>query len=215
MNRLIDLTGQRIGSLTVLCRAENDKYGNVQWLCRCDCGQEVIRHSTNLLRGGNCSCGCQLAAISRANAKRTHGGRNTRLYSIWGGMRARCNNKNMTYYGARGITVCPEWDDFAAFRDWALSHGYTDSLTIDRIDFDGPYSPENCRWVTIKDQERNKRTNARLTFNGETHVASEWAEITGIPEKTILSRVKRGWAVGDALTTPVDERRWRKTNNSF
>lgn len=135
-----------------------------------------------------------------------HGKRNTRLYRIWLQMKNRCYNKRSDRYkdyGGRGIVVCVEWrNSFELFYDWSMSHGYSDELTIDRIDNDGNYEPSNCRWVTIKEQSRNTRNNRSLTLNGETHCLIEWAEITGLGRQCIYNRLRYGWTVEDALTKP-------------
>ena len=132
-----------------------------------------------------------------------HGKEPARLYRIWENMRNRCNNKNnhdYSYYGKRGISVCDEWADFCIFRDWSLSHGYADNLTIDRVDNDAGYSPENCRWVTKKTQQRNKRNN--VLYRGKT--LSEWAELLNIQKSTLYHRIRRrGWSIDKALSTPV------------
>lgn len=125
-----------------------------------------------------------------------HGKEPQRLYYAWSNMRKRCYQKqNAKYksYGGRGVKVCSEWlHSFPAFRDWAIANGYKDNLTIDRIDTNGDYEPSNCRWVTQKIQQNNRRNNHPIEFNGETHTMAEWAEITGIPYHTIKYRVKRG-----------------------
>ena len=137
----------------------------------------------------------------------THGGSKTRLFRIWQYMRKRCYNKNDSNYeryGGRGITVCEEWNkDFAAFRDWAMANGYREDLSLDRIDNNGPYCPENCRWATAKQQGNNRRSTHLITYNGETHSIKEWAEITGIAKSTIGNRLKAGATPEDALTRPV------------
>ena len=137
--------------------------------------------------------------------KSKHGLYGTRLYHIWNGMNARCNNpnsKDYRLYGARGISVCDEWKDSSKFFAWALNNGYNDSLTLDRIDCDKNYEPNNCRWISNSLQQTNKRNNHFIEFNGETHCISEWARITGIPKVTILLRIKRGWTPVEALMIP-------------
>ena len=118
-------------------------------------------------------------------------------------MRERCTLKSSTAYkryGARGIKVCPEWQDYQTFRDWAISNGYNDSLTIDRIDFNGDYTPENCRWATYKEQANNTRRNRLITAFGETMTMTQWSEKTGIKVGTIWARLKSGWDVETALS---------------
>lgn len=130
----------------------------------------------------------------------------TRLYSIWGNMKSRCTNPNKPdykYYGANGITFCEEWSDYSNFKNWAINNGYKDGLTLDRKDGNKNYCPENCRWITIKEQQNNKRSNHRLEFNGESHTIAEWAEILNMDRAVIKDRLRAGWSINDVLTTPV------------
>lgn len=130
----------------------------------------------------------------RGECNITHGGSKTRLYGIWKQMRIRCRcatNPTYRFYGARGISICKEWDDFATFREWALSHGYTDSLTIDRIDNDGDYCPENCRWITKAEQSRNTRNCKSYSYHGITLTHNEWARCIGISPSTLTERIQR------------------------
>ena len=146
----------------------------------CDCGRETIVAQSSLRSGVTQSCGCLMRELSSKRATK-HGGRKTRLYRIWDNMKSRCSNPtkgNYKEYGGRGIKVCEEWlHDFAAFRDWALANGYDDALTIDRIDNDKGYSPDNCRWITQAEQNRNQRTNHMVTYHGETKAIREWAQL--------------------------------------
>lgn len=204
MGKQIDLAVQRFGRLTVLEPAGKGSGGKIMWRCRCDCGNTKIVYAGNLRSGGTVSCGCFKRENARAN-KPTHGGKGTRLYNIWRGMKTRCiNATDHAYerYGGRGITICAEWaNSFEAFRDWALANGYRDDLTIDREDNDGPYSPDNCRWATAYQQNNNRSINRMITYNSETHTLAQWSRLTGIKEDTIRKRMKRGWSAERALTT--------------
>lgn len=141
------------------------------------------------------------------NPNYKHGLKNTRLFRIWSNMKNRCNNPNCDVfhrYGGRGITVCDEWkNDFQAFYDWSITHGYSDELTLDRKDNDGNYCPENCRWATFKTQANNTSRCRLITINGETKSMHEWCEITGVNYNTARDRINRGhWDPIKAVTTP-------------
>lgn len=150
--------------LKAVSRAENGKSGCVRYNCTCECGQEKTVQAKHLKSGAIDNCGCLKAGRCIETRKahgNVHGGNGTRLYNIWCGMKSRCYNQNRDRYhdyGGRGITVCDEWlHDFAAFRDWSMANGYTDTLTIDRIDNDKGYSPDNCCWKTLEQQNQNRR----------------------------------------------------------
>ena len=168
MNKLpYDIVNQRFGRLVVIERIENTEDGKSQFKCLCDCGRYKNIRGKTLRNGKTKSCGCLLSEESRKRAT-IHGARHTRLYQIWSGMKQRCFNPRATkyeLYGGRGITVCEEWkNDFKSFYDWAVSHGYQDNLTIDRIDSDGNYEPFNCQWITLRENGRRgniKRNSKR------------------------------------------------------
>lgn len=174
-----DLTGQRFGRLRVLefagMKSVGKRGSRSTWLCLCDCGKTKVICRNSLVTGNTKSCGCYEIEIKKSTHYK-HGMAKTRLWNIWVNMHDRCerkNSKSYKYYGERGIYVCKEWNDFKNFAQWAFSNGYSDELTIDRIDSDGCYSPDNCRWATRKEQSRNRRNTVKLSL-------SEIAEIEGI-----------------------------------
>lgn len=217
MSKLIDLIGKRYGHVTVIGRAKNPYSGNhhAAWLCRCDCGKEFVALGDNLRANRYVSCGCERSERAKKQFS-THGMSNTRLYKIWLCMRSRCyyeKNNDFKWYGARGIKVCDEWmRSFESFSRWALSHGYDDTLSIDRIDCNQGYSPENCRWATAAMQANNTRDNHMLTFQGKTQSMALWAKETGLKYGTIKSRLQYGWNVEKALTTPARKLTRHKSN---
>ena len=260
MGKFQDLTGQKFGKLTAIKRTEN-KDKKVMWLCKCDCGNETIVWSSDLICGKKRSCGCLLEEwrnkkrdeligekfgrikvlkwipiserenkrkcylcqcdcgnifpcrkdllkegrrvscgcynreISKAGITKKHGKYQSRLYSIWHKIKERCLNPNVKEYknyGGRGITICDEWlRDFQVFYDWSMSHGYEDNLSIDRIDVNGNYEPDNCRWITNLKQQNNRRDNIFLDCNGEKLTVAELSRKYDIPYPTMIDWVKR------------------------
>lgn len=221
MGTLIDLTGQKFGRLNVIQKSESKRGGKTWWVCRCDCGTILDVWSVYLRNGTTKSCGClnrELASERLKTRKLLQGsdGRSsTRLYKTWTSMLQRCENPKAYYfdhYGGRGIRVCQEWrDSFEAFRAWALSNGYSDDLTIDRIDNDGNYCPENCRWADSFTQCNNMRSNRMISFGGKTMSLSQWARELGISRSTLAVRICKGWSIQRAFTTPVEKKYASKT----
>lgn len=208
MSNFKDLTGEKIGRLTVIKRVENNKANNAQWLCQCECGKEIITTTANLKRRHSKSCGClrkeHTSGINNNFYK--HGMYNTKLYQTWHNMKQRCFNKNSSHYknyGGRGIKVCNEWLEFMNFYNWAMSNEYSEGLTIDRIDVNGNYEPDNCRWVDNKTQCNNKRNNHLITYNGKTHTMMEWSRLLNIKYDVLRFRLKRGWDIEKALTERI------------
>ena len=166
MSKRIDLYGKKFGKLTVLDRAENSNNGHARWLCICECGNKTIVTSDSLRSGKTVSCGCHGKQMLREKGRRTtHGLRNHKLYGVWRSMKERCTLETHKYYkdyGGRGIKVCKLWmNDFQSFYVWAMSNGYKEGLTIDRIDNNKGYEPSNCRWVTMAIQNKNKRNTKK------------------------------------------------------
>lgn len=216
MSKFVDLTGKKFGRLTVLelhhkeqCYAKNGtKNGNrYYYLCLCDCGNKTVVRGSHLQYGKILSCGCYLKK-RRVESNIIHNLSTSRIYRIWRNIKRRCfYKKSIRYasYGGRGITICNEWlNDFMNFYNWAINNGYTDNLSIDRINVNGNYEPSNCRWVDIKTQQRNTTQNHLITYNGETHCIAEWAEKYNISYAVLHARLfKLNWTVEKALITPT------------
>lgn len=190
MRKMTNLVGKRYGKLVVTLelepriRTNNRKRRYVT--CVCDCGGTKLSSIDNLKSGAISCCGC---------TSPRHGGTGTKLHNVWHGIVQRCTDKNYQAYhnyGGRGITLCTEWREFKAFRDWALVAGYTDGLSIERINNDGNYEPNNCKWIPKSAQARNRRTTVWVEYNGQNVTASEYAHLTGIPLSTVCYRVRTG-----------------------
>lgn len=190
------LEGMRFGRLIVLAEHTERKNRSYTWVCQCDCGKITHPIPTNqLLSGRTRSCGCLRNDLIRHRSVK-HGLSNTHLYGVWSGMKRRCLNPKVERYksyGGRGITICDEWlNDFQSFYDWAMAHGYADGLSIDRIDVNGNYCPDNCRWVDETIQANNRSNNLMVEINGESKTLGEWAHIAGTDYNTIYQRYLRG-----------------------
>lgn len=209
MGAFIDMAGDKYGRLTVLYRSnKRGSCGQIYWHCRCDCGNEVDVLGYLLRQGHTKSCGCYNVEMASVSNK-THGMSRTRIHNIWKGMRQRCycgTNDAYANYGGRGIKVCDEWSVFENFYNWALANGWKEDSTgisIDRIDVNGDYCPENCRWASAVEQANNKRNTLMLTARGETKAINDWARDVGINCKTIRGRLDNGWSADDAIFTPA------------
>lgn len=208
--RLVDLTGQRFGELTVIRQDGNTKGGGAVWLCRCGCGKKTRPTGTDLRQGKVRSCGHNKMEAFRAST-RTHGQTGTRVYRVWKSMRTRCANKNypgFKDYGGRGITICKEWGSFESFYDWAKKSGYRDDLTIERKDVNGNYEPSNCTWIPRGAQSANRNYTLKNS-NGELwwHIAQRH----GITRAAYATRVHDGWTMELASTWPMFKKRPRAT----
>lgn len=206
----IEMVGKKFAMLTVL--KEIGVYGSAQhktYLCLCDCGTKKIIVGASIRAERAKSCGC-LSKKTQFNSDfaKTHGLSRSRIYRIWLGMKQRCSEKSKgktrKLYYDKGIRVCSRWmkfDNFVADMGIPMK-----SMTIDRIDGNGNYSPENCRWATKKEQANNTAANHRLSFNGKTMSVAKWSEQVGIKQNTIVYRLARGWPVEKALTKPIQQR---------
>ncbi|MGR6911783.1 hypothetical protein RCJ96_22895 [Bacillus sp. BSL6] len=190
-----DLTGKKFNRLTVIKKFGLNKHKKITWLCCCDCGTKKVVLGASLVNGQTKSCGClQKEKVTNRNYK--HGKSCSRLYRIWRNMKDRCTNPNRPdyqNYGARGIRVCNEWfNNFQLFYDWSMNNGYEDNLSIDRIDGNEGYRPNNCRWATSKEQARNIRTNVVTSVNDESLTLSEIAEKYTVNYDAVKTRYKKG-----------------------
>jgi hypothetical protein len=191
--------GQKVGHLTAV-RPAGKRGGMSMWEFRCDCGSEgFITRATRVNCGVVVSCGCK----RREGRKPTHGRSRTRIYGIWSLMKRRCSrpaSDPLGCYYHKGVRVCEEWAAFEPFLAWSLANGYSDSLSIDRIDNDGPYSPENCRWATNAQQAANRSVTSRIVWEGQEYCAAQLERKVGTP---LRSRLKLGWTLEDAIRVPV------------
>lgn len=219
MGKIKDLAGQRFGRLVVKYDTGKRQNRQVIWHCVCDCGNEVEILGGNLRKGYTQSCGCLSKERAKENIKiaipkaiqsiKKYEDPNeiyTRLYRIWAGMKRRCNNTkaiNYSDYGGKGVYVCKEWEEYSNFKKWALTSGYNDDLTLDRIDTTKEYSPKNCRWATMKEQQNNRTNNHLLTLKGKTQTVAQWAEELNINYKVLEARIIRGWDIERALFAPI------------
>ena len=204
----LDLAGKRYGYLTPIKIVGKDNRHNNLWECQCDCGNIVITTATQIKSKNTVSCGCFRKKIidSIGDISKTHGESKTRLYRIWYTMKRRCYDENFNRYndyGGRGITVCDEWHKYENFAKWAKSNGYSDTLTIDRIDVNGDYCPENCRWSDYVTQSNNRRNNRFISRNGRTLTCAQWAKEIGMKASILYERLYvEHWDIERAFTEP-------------
>lgn len=190
-------SGMKFNRLTAIKEIGRDEKGHSLWLFKCDCGKEKIISRYQAVSGRTKSCGCYLHDVLKSgNIRREHGFCGTRIYHIWKGMHQRCNapegSKNWKWYSAKGIKVCDKWNKFESFYEWAITNGYNDLLTLDRIDSDGNYEPSNCRWATYTEQANNTSMTVHITYKGETHSLREWSNITGLSYTALKNRYYKG-----------------------
>ena len=209
MRKLVnDLSGQRFGRLVAI--APEGTTRKTKYICQCDCGNVKVVRADTLLNGGCKSCGCLKKEQDKINLTKhySHQKSGTRIYEIWCGMKKRCFNKNNARYwdyGGRGITVCDEWkNSFQSFYDWAMSNGYQENLSIDRIDNNGNYCPENCKWSTNKEQCNNRRSNIKITIGNSTRTLVEWCEIFEVDyQKARMRYCRNGFESIDRLFNQI------------
>lgn len=213
MSKFIDMTGKRYGNLVVLKRVDNTAKCNAAWECLCDCGKTKVVSGVSLRSGKVKSCGCL-----RKNNKPSlrHGMTGTRLYWAWSNIKSRCyieTNHAYKNYGGRGIKMYDLWkNSFESFAEWAINNGYSDSMTIERVDVNGDYCPNNCTWIPKNKQQNNRTTCLLYTYNGETKNLTEWCNQFNLPYMTVYTRIfRQKWEFERAISEPVHiEKRNRK-----
>lgn len=211
----VDMAGQRYGRVLVLEFSHRDKkLRQTKWKCLCDCGKVVILNGKTLRSGKSKSCGCYRSDLKRELAYKlgkrniTHGCTKTSEYLVWINMHNRCYKEkdcSYKYYGAKGVIVCDRWKEFTNFLE-DMGNKPDSNYTLDRINPYGNYTPDNCRWVTKKDQQRNRREHKLLTHNGKTQCISIWAEEVGLTTNCLWRRIDNGWSVEKALSKPTRKR---------
>jgi hypothetical protein len=204
----IDISGETFGRLVAIAPVDRTPSSNILWLCICECGSETITTTTSLKQGHTQSCGC--LQKERAGPVSTHGMTGNPTYRVWHGMKNRCYNKTNDHfhrYGGRGISVCDQWTN--SFIKFLADMGEkpSSSFSIDRIDNNGNYTPENCRWATVEQQQNNRRDSKFITHNGKQLTHAQWSRKIGGNKTLVHTRIKRGWTEERAVTEPA--RPWR------
>ena len=205
MSAKVDITGRRFGRWTVIRDSGQRSNSRVLWECRCDCGTVKLMSSNHLLKGRSLSCGCLRNELS-LKKHTSHGLSKQKIYRIWAGMIARCycqKQSNYQNYGGRGISVCDEWhSNFCSFYEWSMKNGYKEDLTIERIDVNGDYCPDNCKWIPRSEQCNNTRQSHFITIDGKTLTIKQWSKKIGMSDKVIRCRLRYGWNERDAVMIP-------------
>ena len=207
------LQGEKFGRLTLVRIATESTNKHKTWECLCECGNTTFVQQYNLWNGHTQSCGCLQREILIERNQQGKWNSETliknhrNIYVSWNGMLSRCYHNHRTdykLYGARGIVVCAEWkNNFLTFLDWSIKNGWQPRLSIDRIDNNGNYNPENCRWTDRKTQSNNRRSNRLININGQTNTLTQWSEISGITTRTISRRINAGWDISKWLIHPA------------
>lgn len=223
--KFVNLSGKRYGRLVVIKLDHVQKLpsgkNEMFYLCKCDCGKSKVIRASSLRNGYTQSCGCYMKEML-SKRQSVHNMSKSTLYKAWCNMKARCFNtrrKDYCDYGGRGITMCEEWKDFEVFKEWAMKNGFKEEkvkgkniLSLDRVDVNGNYCPDNCRWATDKEQANNKRNTRRFYYKGKNLTAREWSDLLGINYGTLVGRLhKSSWSVEKALTEPI--RKYKQNTN--
>lgn len=198
MGRIIDMTNWSSEFIKVIECGGSDN-GRAMWKCLCICGKEFICSGKTLRSGATTSCGCgfgKAKMFKRNHLAKVQSGEipnvNTRLYSIWYGVKKRCRNVKDKYHGGKGIKICKDWENYFNFEKWANSAGYSDSLTLDRIDVNGDYCPENCRWVSYLVQENNRSNTVYVEYKGKKYPRAILARMLGMSNQALIYRLEKG-----------------------
>lgn len=204
MGKFIDITGQKFSRLTVVDFSHLNKHKSAVWNCICDCGTKKQINGTSLRKGYIKSCGCLRDEVAKVFHK-THGMVKTNPYYTWAGMKHRCNKETSNKwksYGGRGITYDPKWETFEGFLE-DMGESWQEGLSIDRIDVNGNYCKENCKWSTRKEQMNNKTDNHYITYDGRIQTMTQWARELGMKDHTLSNRLCKGWSIERAFTQPI------------
>lgn len=205
----LDVLNQKYNRLTIIKYTRNNKYNRRIFLCKCDCGNETEVLLNSVRNGNTKSCGClnkekRLLPSNKKHGFRKNNNETYRIYRTWASMISRCKNTLNKNYGGRGISVCKEWNDFVEFKDWAFKNGYDDTLKIERINNNGNYEPNNCKWANDEEQGNNKRNNCFIECDGIRLTIAQWSRKTGLNKNTLRGRIfKHKWDIDKALKTKV------------